>query len=130
MQACLPYLKQRGGSIVNFGSPAAITGDATFGAYAAAKEAIRAFTKVAAREWGRYGIRANVICPAALSPAAAAFRDSHPERFEAVIGETPLGRMGDPKEDIGQAVVALVGDDLRYLTGATLVLDGGRTLIG
>lgn len=130
MQACLPYLKRRGGSIVNFGSPAAVTGDPTFGAYAVAKEAIRALTKVAAREWGRYGVRVNVICPAALSPSAAAFRDSHPERFAAVMAETPLGRLGDPEADIGRAVVALVSEDLKYLTGATLLLDGGRTTIG
>jgi NAD(P)-dependent dehydrogenase (short-subunit alcohol dehydrogenase family) len=130
MQACLPYLKRRGGSIVNFGSPAAVTGDPAFGAYAVAKEAIRALTKVASREWGRYGVRVNVICPAALSPAAEAFRDAHPEHFAAVLEQTPLGRLGDPEADIGRAVVALVSDDLRYLTGATLLLDGGRTSIG
>jgi 2-hydroxycyclohexanecarboxyl-CoA dehydrogenase len=70
-----------------------------------------------------------VICPAALSPGAIAFRDSHPERFEAVVAEIPLGRMGDPQADIGSAVVALASDDMRYLTGATLLLDGGRTVI-
>jgi 2-hydroxycyclohexanecarboxyl-CoA dehydrogenase len=129
MQACLPYLKRRGGSIVNFGSPAAINGDRSFGAYAVAKEGIRALTKVAAHEWGRYDIRANVISPAALSPAAAKFRDAYPERFAAVLAETPLGRLGDPVADIGRAVVALSSDDLRYLTGATLVLDGGRMSI-
>ena len=130
MQACLPYLKRRGGSIVNFGSPAAVTGDPAFGAYAVAKEAIRALTKVASREWGRYGVRVNVICPAALSSAAETFRDAYPEHFAAVLEQTPLGRLGDPEADIGRAVAALVSDDLRYLTGATLLLDGGRTSIG
>jgi NAD(P)-dependent dehydrogenase (short-subunit alcohol dehydrogenase family) len=124
MQACLPYLKRRGGSIVNFGSPTAVTGDPAFGAYAVAKEAIRGLTKVSAREWGRYGVRVNVICPAALSPAAESFAGSYPERFAAVIGETSLGRLGDPEADIGRAVAALVSDDLRYLTDATLLLDG------
>src|SRR3954447_23045752 len=57
MQAAFPHLKERGGSIVNFGSSTAITGDASFGSYAMAKEAIRGLTRVAATEWGRYGIR-------------------------------------------------------------------------
>jgi 2-hydroxycyclohexanecarboxyl-CoA dehydrogenase len=47
-----------------------------------------------------------------------------------VLRGIPLGRMGDPELDIGGAVVALVSDDLRYLTGATLMLEGGRVILG
>jgi NAD(P)-dependent dehydrogenase (short-subunit alcohol dehydrogenase family) len=126
MQACLPHLKVRGGSVVNLGSSTALSGDATFGSYAMAKEAIRALTRVGAREWGRYGIRVNTICPASMSPSAEEFGAAHPERWKEIIRQIPLGRMGDPFEDIGRAVVAIVGDDLRYLTGATLMLEGGR----
>ncbi|MEU4248822.1 SDR family oxidoreductase [Amycolatopsis sp. NPDC026612] len=125
MQAALPLLRVRGGSIVNFGSSTAIDGNVTFGAYAMAKEAIRGLSRVAAREWGRYGIRVNVVVPNALSPAAERFSTDEPERFRKLTRTMPLGRMGDPETDIGRAVVALVSDDLAYLTGDTLMLTGG-----
>jgi NAD(P)-dependent dehydrogenase (short-subunit alcohol dehydrogenase family) len=126
MQAALPHLKARGGgAVVNFGSSTAIDGAATFGAYAMSKEAIRGLSRVAAREWGRYGIRVNVVVPNALSPAAAAFRDAEPERFARMEAGLSLRRLGDPEADIGRAVVALISDDLAYLTSDTLMLTGG-----
>jgi NAD(P)-dependent dehydrogenase (short-subunit alcohol dehydrogenase family) len=130
MQACYPHLRTRGGgSIVNFGSSTSITGDRGFAPYVMAKEAIRGLTRVAANEWGRDGIRVNVVCPAAMSPSAAAFRDADPERWARIVRQIPLGRMGDDVADIGCAVAALVDDDFRFLTGATLLLDGGRLLV-
>jgi hypothetical protein len=51
------------------------------------------------------------------------------DRWQAIIRQIPLGRMGDPEADIGRAVVAVVSDDLAYLTGATLLLDGGRIML-
>ncbi len=128
MQAAFPYLCERGGSIVNFGSSTAITGDASFGSYAMAKEAIRGLSRVAATEWGRYGIRVNTVVPSAMSPAAQEWRDRHPETFAAHVKHTPLGRLGDCETDIGRAVAALVSDDMRYLTGGTLMLGGGRNV--
>ncbi|MEU7811741.1 SDR family oxidoreductase [Pseudonocardia sp. NPDC049154] len=126
MQAALPHLKAAGGgSIVNFGSSTAVNGNATFGAYAMAKEAIRGASRVAAREWGRYGIRVNVIVPVSLSPATVDFSENHPERFAAVQNALALRRVGDPETDIGGAVVALMTSDLGYLTGDTLMLTGG-----
>ena len=129
MQACLPHMRQHGGVIINLGSSTAVQGDTGFGAYAMAKEAIRGLTKVAAREWGRYGITVNVICPAADSPASEAFFAAHPEHLERFQRESPLGRFGRCEEDIGRACVALASDDLSYLTGATLMLDGGRCIL-
>lgn len=126
MQAAYPHLVARGGgSIVNFGSSTAIEGNATFGAYAMAKEAIRGLSRVAAREWGRDGIRVNVVVPNALSPSAEAFRDARPEAYQKQVDRIPLRRMGDPEEDIGRAVVSLVSDDLNYMTGQTVMLTGG-----
>jgi 2-hydroxycyclohexanecarboxyl-CoA dehydrogenase len=130
MQACLPHLKHRGGSIVNFGSSTAITGAATFSSYAMAKEAIRGLTRVASRELGQYGIRVNTVCPASLSPSAEQWAKDHPERFERVLAAIPLGRMGDAETDVGRAVMALVSDDLHYVTGSTLILEGGRVILG
>lgn len=90
-----------------------------------AKEGIRAITRVAAKEWGRFGIRINVICPFGDSPSAIEFTQDHPEAARAIVRSTPLGRMGDCRDDVGRAVAVLVGDDMGYLTGATLMLDGG-----
>jgi 2-hydroxycyclohexanecarboxyl-CoA dehydrogenase len=126
MQAALPHLKASGrGSIVNFGSSTAIEGNVAFGAYAMAKEAIRGLSRVASREWGRFGVRVNVIVPNALSPSSQDFREAHPERFARMEARVPLGRVGDPEADIGRAVVALAADDLTYLSGQTLMLTGG-----
>ena len=126
MQSAFPHLRARGGgTIVNFGSSTAIEGNAAFGAYAMAKEAIRGLSRVASREWGPFGIRVNVIVPNALSPASEDFRDAHPERFARMEARVPLRRVGDPENDIGKAVVALAADELTYLTGQTLMLTGG-----
>ena len=130
MLAALPHLRASRGSVVNLGSSAAVLGEAGFASYAMAKEAVRGLTRVAAREWGPYGIRVNVVCPAARSPAAQAYFAAHPDKADQVVAGIPLGRMGDPERDIGRAVAALVSDDMAYLTGATLMLEGGRTLIG
>jgi NAD(P)-dependent dehydrogenase (short-subunit alcohol dehydrogenase family) len=130
MQAAYPHLcASGGGSIVNLGSSTGITGDRGFAPYVMTKEAIRGLTRVAANEWGRDGIRVNVVCPAGMSPSSEAFRDADPARWAKIMRQIPLGRMGDPLDDIACAVAALVGEDLRFLTGATLLLDGGRLLV-
>lgn len=126
MQACLPHLREQdSSSIINFGSSTAIEGNIAFGSYAMAKEAIRGLSRVAAREWGPYGIRVNIIVPNALSPAAEEFQRAYPERFERAQARVPLRRVGDPESDIGRAVLALAADDLTYMTGQTLMLTGG-----
>lgn len=126
MQAAFPHLRENTDScIVNFGSATAIRGSTGFGAYAMAKEAIRGLSRVAATEWGRYGIRVNVVVPHALSPAAAEFHAADPERAARVLKAVPLGRVGDPELDIGRAVVGLVSSDFGYMSGQTLMLTGG-----
>jgi 2-hydroxycyclohexanecarboxyl-CoA dehydrogenase len=125
MQAAFPHLRERGGSIVNLGSNTAIDGVPLFGPYAIAKEGIRGLSRVAANEWGRFNIRVNVICPFGDSPAAVTFNDKHPDAARDILRSTPLGRMGDCEQDVGRAVAALVSDDMSYLTGATIMLDGG-----
>jgi NAD(P)-dependent dehydrogenase (short-subunit alcohol dehydrogenase family) len=129
MQAALPWLREGGGVVVNFATSSGLTGEANFGAYAMAKEAIRGLTRVAATEWGPLGIRANCVCPTAASPAIAAWIEANPERAAEMEAARPLRRMGDPEEDIGRAVVAVASDDLSYLTGATLMLNGGRVYL-
>jgi NAD(P)-dependent dehydrogenase (short-subunit alcohol dehydrogenase family) len=99
------------------------------GGYAMAKEAIRVLTRVAALEWGRYGIRVNAICPLADTPGMASF-DSATGAYETmVIPDVALGRLGDPEADIGRSIVYLCSDDAAYVTGTTLMVDGGYTYL-
>lgn len=126
MQAVLPHMRAAGwGRIVNLGSVAGMRGDAGYGPYAASKEAIRALTRVAAREWARYGIVTNCICPASAGhrePPTDPLRRAH---FDAMYREHPMGRDGDAEEDIAPVVGFLLSDGCRYLNGETLMVDGG-----
>jgi NAD(P)-dependent dehydrogenase (short-subunit alcohol dehydrogenase family) len=129
MQAVLPHMQRTGwGRIVNFASAAGITGMPGYGAYNASKEAIRALTRTAAREWGRDGIVVNCICPAAESKRGqeAAARDS--DAYKEFLRTHPIGRQGDPEDDIAPVVLFLCSDAARYLTGQTLMVDGGAFL--
>lgn len=128
MQCCFPHMRERGGTIVNVGSSTGVGGDPGFAAYGLTKEAIHGVTKHAAKEWGRYGITVNTICPAALTENLRETFEQRPRWRDAIIKSIPLGRLGDPERDIAPAVVALA-TDLHYLTGATLMLDGGRVLL-
>lgn len=132
MKACHPSMKARGGGhIVNLVTSAMVRWDpSTYGAYAAAKQALRSLTRTAAAEWAADGIRANNIAPHALSPGLQWWTETNPEEAAAFVASIPMRRIGDPEADIGRAVVALVGSDLRYLTGATLPLDGGQAYFG
>ncbi|MGB0920309.1 MAG: SDR family NAD(P)-dependent oxidoreductase [Alphaproteobacteria bacterium] len=127
MRACHQQLKEHKGNIVNLGSSSAFRWEAGgYGAYAAVKEAIRQLTRAAAHEWGPDGIRANVILPLALSPGMKMWTEHNPEEAAAFTKTVPLGWVGDPEQDIGQAVAWLVSDEARYLTGQSIGLDGGQ----
>jgi meso-butanediol dehydrogenase/(S,S)-butanediol dehydrogenase/diacetyl reductase len=129
MRACHPHLKG-GGVIVNMGSGSAIRPDLTaFGAYGACKEAIRTMSRAAACEWGREGIRVNVVLPLALSPSMEGFLAEHPEARDGVLGAIPLGFIGDPEHDIGPAVVWLCSDAASYVTGTSICVDGGQDYV-
>lgn len=126
MRACHPHLSG-GGCIVNLGTGAALRPDPVgYGAYSAVKEATRALTRAAAVEWGPDGIRVNAIIPLALSPGMEIWMKSRPQEAEAFMSTVPLRRGGDCELDIGRAVVMLVGPAGAYITGSTLMLDGGQ----
>jgi 2-hydroxycyclohexanecarboxyl-CoA dehydrogenase len=130
MQAAFQALRDSDHAVViNLGSAVGVRGGSRMAAYAMAKEAIGGLTKSTAIEWGKYGIRVNLVCPAAWSPGAEAYRDEDPKRWEQIQRSIPLRRFGDPYGDIGRAIVALVSDDLHYLTGATIMLDGGQVML-
>ena len=123
--ASLSLIARGGGSIINFGSGAGTQGLPGEGPYAAAKEAIRGLTRVAANEWGPEGIRVNVICPFANSPGMVAWSKMDPKGYEATIGRIPLRRAGDCEMDIGGVAVFLASDESAYVTGQTMMVDGG-----
>src|SRR4030095_1478298 len=108
-----------GGRIINFASLNGEVGQRLTIDYNASKEAIRAITKTAAREWGSDGILVNAIAPGAASPAdlAASGPGDRPEWPGHKTKQKPIQRMGDPEEDIGGVALFLASDDSRYVTG-------------
>ncbi len=127
MQAAFPHMRAANrGSIINFGSVSALEGTSGYAAYAATKEAIRGLTRCAARDWGKYGIRINVINPAADSPASLAFFAKDPQNLPRTLEKMALGYRGKPEQDVAPVAVFLASDDSHYLTGQTLNADGGR----
>lgn len=128
MKLVHPIMAARGGgTIFNFASSAGIRWDmAGYGCYGAIKQATRALTRAAASEWGKDNIRVLTIAPHAETPALKFWIESNPQEAEKFFRSIPLGRIGQPEEDIGRAIVALCRTDLAYLTGATIPLDGGQ----
>lgn len=129
MQACFPHMKEAGGKIINIGSGAGMTAPPLQAAYAATKEATRTLGGTAAREWGKYGINVNAICPFANSPALERVVARFPDEPEKFTSNVPLGRIGDCEADIGRAAVFLAGPDSDYITGHTLNVDGGAVVM-
>jgi 2-hydroxycyclohexanecarboxyl-CoA dehydrogenase len=124
MQAVYPHMKtQQWGRIVNFASSMGITGGRGFAAYNASKEAIRALTRTAAREWAADGIVVNVIAPAAATHHGPAGQQS--EGYRVFVENCPMHRQGDPELDIAPIAWFLCSDACRYLTGHTFMADGG-----
>jgi NAD(P)-dependent dehydrogenase (short-subunit alcohol dehydrogenase family) len=131
MQAVFPHMRsQGGGRVINLCSLNGVNAHMYTVHYNAAKEAVRALTRTAAREWAAWNILCNVICPAAATEAYRATMDANPAMERAVLAAHPMHRMGDPEEDIGGAALFLASDDSRYVTGNTLFVDGGGHING
>jgi NAD(P)-dependent dehydrogenase (short-subunit alcohol dehydrogenase family) len=124
-----------GGAIINFGSLAGIRGLEERAAYSAAKGAVAAWSRAAAKAWGPHNITVNVIAPtmhtevaekylAGLPPGERANVDAERERI------TPMGRLGEVEQDLLPLIELLAGPGGRYITGQTLSVDGGRTMLG
>lgn len=126
MQAAYPHLKERKGRVVNMGSGAGVRGLREHFAYAATKEAIRATTRVTAHEWGADGIRVNSICPAAFdTPSMKIFLGKADEATqEWMLNQIPLHKFGGGNE-VASVAVFLASDAASFMTGHTLMVDGG-----
>ena len=130
MQAAFPYMKaQNEGRIINFASATGMFGIAGQLAYGSNKEALRGLTKIAAKEWGQYGICVNVVLPGAESPAAKAWAEKFPEEYKKQVMLNPMHRFGDPENDIAPVIAFLAGPDSCYFSGQSLLLDGANSIM-
>src|SRR5881392_1056132 len=129
MCAARPHMAARGwGRIINMVSLAADRGDAGLGEYNAAKAAIAALTRTAAREWGWQGITANAIAPGAWTKRGQDWAARDPDGFARAMAARPIGRLGDAETDIAPVALFLASEDARFLTGQVLYVDGGAHL--
>ena len=126
MQAVIPVMKGRGGSIINIASTAALVGFADIFGYVASKWAVRGMTKAAALELADYGIRVNAVCPGdtdtpMIRSIAAADSEAAPS-----ADDLPFKRWARP-EEVSSAVVFLASDESSYMSGTEVVVDGAFT---
>ena len=129
-QAAWPHLRAAGaqGRFILLTSPSGVEGSANIPLYSPVKAAERALAKSLAREWGPAGVTVNCIGPVAASPALLAAFDRSPALQDAIEARTPLGRVGDPEADIGSVALFLASDDAAFVTGQTIICDGGSFL--
>lgn len=131
MQAAFPVMKaNHWGRIVSMCSLNGVNAHMYSADYNIGKEALRALTRTAAREWAGHGITANIVCPAAVSAAYKRLYKTQAAMLDAMAAQNPMGRMGDPHDDIAPVVAFLVSDEARYMTGNTLFVDGGGHING
>ncbi len=122
---CLPVMKANGGgSIVNISSIGGVSPENFLGIYSVSKAALISLTKVIAREWGQYNIRANVICPGLIQTKFSEALWANDKILQHVLEKVPLNRVGQPDEISGLALF-LASDSAGYCTGSVFMADGG-----
>lgn len=119
-------LARQGGSLVTFSSIAALR-QGGGAAYAASKGGVLSLTRAVAAGWGRKGVRANAICPGGVETPMTSEIFAIPGVTETMTASTPLGRFAQP-EELAATVAFLVSDDSSYMTGTTVVVDGGGAI--
>ena len=123
-QAALPHMAEGGGSVINVSSIGGVKPETGLGIYSVSKAALISLTQVLAKEWGRHGVRANVICPGLIQTKfseALWADDTTRDRFTRHL---PAGRVGQP-EDLAGLTVFLASDASAYCTGGVFTADGG-----
>ena len=126
----LPHMKaQGGGSIINIASVEGIRPGFGLGLYSATKAALIMLTKNQAKEWGRYGVRANVICPGLVKTKFSQGLWADEKLVQRFTKALPLGRIAHPDEMAG-VVMLLASDAGSYMTGGVYTADGGYLVSG
>ncbi len=126
----MPSMKERGGgSIINLASVEALTPGMGLGLYSTSKAALLMLTKNQAKEWGRYGIRANALCPGLIKTKFSAALWQNEKVLQKIEKTLPSGRMGMPEEMEG-IVCLLASDAGAYMTGGVYTADGGYMIAG
>jgi NAD(P)-dependent dehydrogenase (short-subunit alcohol dehydrogenase family) len=128
-QAALPALRETSGSFIVLVSNAGIEGSLPLVVYSAIKGAQRGLVKSLAREWGPDGVRVNAIAPVAMTPAMGKFFDAQPEMKDYIETGASLRRIGEPEADVGPVLNFLIGPNSAFITGQTLLVNGGATMI-
>jgi 2,4-dienoyl-CoA reductase [(3E)-enoyl-CoA-producing], peroxisomal len=123
-RAAVRHLQARGGSILNISATLQLLGTMGQAHASAAKAGVDALTRALAAEWGAYGIRVNGIAPGPTDDTEGVRRLSTPESRAQMLDQCPLGRMASIA-DIANAALFLVSDAASFITGVTLVVDGG-----
>ncbi len=126
----LPSMKERGGgSIINIASVEALHPGAGLGLYSTSKAALLMLTKNQAKEWGKYGIRANVLCPGLIKTKFSAALWQNEQMLNKIEKSLPSKRMGMPNEMAGM-VCLLASEAGGYMTGGVYTADGGYMIAG
>ncbi len=135
-QAAQTVMQGHGGRIINLGSAEGVMGSPISASYAAAKAAVHAWTRSAAKVWASQNITVNALAPAMDTPGADRLRsflgpDAAPFLDQQLQASIPLGgKLGDPARDLGPVLVFLAGDGARFITGQLLAVDGGLMMLG
>ncbi len=116
--------RQGGGSIINIASESGIRPALGLGVYSISKAGVIMLTQVLAQEWGQYNIRVNAVCPGPTRTRFSEVQWKDPERLQFIENNTALGRIAEPDE-MASAAVFIASDASSYMTGQTVVLDGG-----
>ena len=128
MQAVFPYMKEHGGRIINLSSGSGMEGFPGNTPYNATKEAVRALTRTAAREWGKYQISVNTINPSLKTDAWDNWLANNTDYVEGLKAKMLLGFLGNAEEHGAPWFVWLAGKGGDYVTGMTVFLNGGRMM--
>ncbi|MGQ0766303.1 MAG: SDR family NAD(P)-dependent oxidoreductase [Gemmatimonadota bacterium] len=127
-KAVLPaMIGQGGGAIVNISSIGGVSPERGLGLYSVSKAALINLTKVMAREWGRYGIRTNAVCPGFIRTDFSRALWTDEKVMQDVMSRQPIARLGTP-EEVAELVTFLASDSASFCTGAAYMVDGGLTI--